>query len=123
MRGHDHDTGEPLTGHPTVQRLQEASAHVLPAAAGRRTDALDGAAVLALQRAVGNQGVVAMLEEEASPVHGVIGSGGAPLASDVRADMEARLGADFGDVRVHTDDQAHESATAVSARAYTVGSD
>jgi hypothetical protein len=37
--------------------------------------------------------------------------------------MEARLGADFGDVRVHTDDRAHESARSVNAHAYTVGSD
>jgi hypothetical protein len=37
--------------------------------------------------------------------------------------MEARLGSDFSDVRVHTDDKAVRSAAAVSATAYTVGSD
>jgi hypothetical protein len=36
--------------------------------------------------------------------------------------MEARLGADFSDVRVHTGDDAHGSARAVNAHAYTVGS-
>jgi hypothetical protein len=36
--------------------------------------------------------------------------------------MEARLGHDFGDVRVHDNVAAHESATAVNAHAYTVGS-
>jgi hypothetical protein len=36
--------------------------------------------------------------------------------------MEARLGHDFGDVRVHTDAAATESAKAVNAHAYTVGS-
>ncbi len=36
--------------------------------------------------------------------------------------MEARLGADFGAVRVHSDATAAESAAAVGARAYTVGS-
>jgi hypothetical protein len=36
--------------------------------------------------------------------------------------MEARLGHDFGDVRVHTDSAAHDSAVAVNAHAYTVGS-
>ena len=41
----------------------------------------------------------------------------------VRADMEARLGADFSDVRIHTGDQAAGSAAAVSATAYTVGSE
>jgi hypothetical protein len=36
--------------------------------------------------------------------------------------MEARLGNDFGDVRVHDDGRAHDSAVAVNAHAYTVGS-
>jgi hypothetical protein len=49
--------------------------------------------------------------------------GGRPLAPDVRADMEARFGQDFSAVRVHDDERAHESAHAVSAHAYTVGSD
>ena len=39
----------------------------------------------------------------------------------MRADMEARLGFDFSNVRVHTDDRAADSASAVRARAYTVG--
>jgi hypothetical protein len=57
-------------------------------------------------------------------VHGVINSGGGqPLDPGVRADMEARLGHDFGDVRVHHDARAEESAKAVNAHAYTVGSD
>jgi hypothetical protein len=37
--------------------------------------------------------------------------------------MESRLGADFGDVRVHTGSRAHASAAEVGARAYTVGND
>ena len=37
--------------------------------------------------------------------------------------MEDRFGHDFGDVRVHTDTRASESARAVQAHAYTVGSD
>jgi hypothetical protein len=36
--------------------------------------------------------------------------------------MESRLGHDFGDVRVHTGSRAHDSAQAVNAHAYTVGS-
>ena len=62
-----------------------------------------------------------MLEAGASPVHGVISSGGAPLAPEVRADMETSLGQDFSEVRVHTDGAAHQSAKAVNAQAYTVG--
>jgi len=37
--------------------------------------------------------------------------------------MGARFGHDFSKVRVHIDAQAAESATAVNARAYTVGRD
>lgn len=62
-------------------------------------------------------------EAERSPVHDVISSGGGqPLDTDTRADMERRMGADFSDVRVHTDSAAHESAKGVGAHAYTVGS-
>jgi hypothetical protein len=88
----------------------------------RRGDVLDVDAVLRLQRTVGNEAVTSLLEEERSPVHDVITSGGRPLEVDVRADMEARLGQDFSDVRVHDDSAAAASASAVNAHAYTVGS-
>ena len=56
-------------------------------------------------------------------MHGVVGSGGGtPVDADTRADMESRLGHDFGDVRVHTDQAAHDSARSMNAQAYTVGS-
>jgi hypothetical protein len=82
---------------------------------------LDADAILGLQRTVGNGAVTSLLEEERSPVHEVIKSGGRPLEPDVREDMEARLGHDFSDVRVHDDTAAAASATAVNAHAYTVG--
>ncbi|HEY7813552.1 MAG TPA: DUF4157 domain-containing protein, partial [Nakamurella sp.] len=93
------------------------------AAAAGRWDAVGADGVLDLQRSAGNQGVTAALQdEEPSPVHDVINSGGGqPLDPGVRADMEARLGDDFGDVRVHHDTRAEESARAVNAHAYTVG--
>jgi Domain of unknown function (DUF4157) len=53
----------------------------------------------------------------------VLGSPGRPLDTTTRAVMEARLGHDFAGVRVHTDQRASESARAVNAVAYTVGSD
>jgi hypothetical protein len=87
-----------------------------------RGDVLDADAILGLQRTVGNEAVTSLLEEERSPVHDVINSGGRPLEPDVRADMEGRLGHDFSDVRVHDDSAAAASATAVNAHAYTVGS-
>ena len=87
--------------------------------------------VLELQRLAGNATVSRMLapaEEEAteerSPVLDVVGSGGgSPLDAGLRTEMEGRLGADFSDVKVHTDSNASNSARSVQANAYTVGSD
>jgi hypothetical protein len=79
-----------------------------------------------LQRTAGNASVVQLLagEEEQSPVHDVVGSGGGtPLDAGTRSNMESAFGASFGDVRVHTDDRASKSAESVGANAYTVGSD
>ena len=42
---------------------------------------------------------------------------GSPLAEHVRAEMEARLGADFSDVRLHTGTVAQRSADELGARA------
>ncbi len=85
-----------------------------------------------LQRLIGNAAVGEMLEragaerseaaeQQSAAVRGVLRSPGRPLDDSVRGDMEARLGADFSDVRVHTDRAAHESAASVSAEAYTSG--
>jgi hypothetical protein len=48
---------------------------------------------------------------------------GRSLAGDVSRNVEATVGSPLGDVRVHTDDHAAALARAVSARAFTVGSD
>jgi hypothetical protein len=48
---------------------------------------------------------------------------GAPLATALRADMEAYFGRGLGDVRVYTDARAAEAARNMQARAYTLGSD
>ena len=106
-------------------------------------------ALLALQRSIGNAAVVQMVrpsgrastqgghrhgpgcghaEDQQRPtvqrsaVHDVLRSGGRPLGERVRTDMEARFGADFSDVRVHTDTAAKASAAEVGAAAYTSGS-
>lgn len=52
----------------------------------------------------------------------VLDTPGAPLPGAVRSTMEARLGHDFGRVRVHTDAEAARSAQAIRAQAYTFGS-
>jgi hypothetical protein len=124
MRGHDHDVdgGDLRPRGDRVERDETTDLMGRAAAAGR-TDVLGPAGLLGLQRAIGNAGVSTLVEESRSPVHDVINSGGgSPLDTDTRTDMESRFGHDFGDVRVHTGSAAQDSARAVNAHAYTVGS-
>lgn len=124
MRGHSHEHDLNVSFRPKGDRIDREDHDLLGrAAAAGRTDVLGPAGMLGLQRAVGNAGVGTLVEEDRSPVHGVVNSGGgAPLDTDTRADMESRFGHDFGDVRVHTDGAAQDSARSVNAHAYTVGS-
>ena len=48
---------------------------------------------------------------------------GHELDGEARANLEGAMGEDFSDVRVHDDADAHELSTAVSAEAFTTGSD
>ncbi len=116
----------------------------LVAAAGGPSSA---AGLLALQRIVGNAAVARLFESgrhvhddsggrdqavpcdtgqpgpvQRSAVHDVVRSAGRPLARGLRAEMEARLGADFSDVRLHTDAAGHTAAESVRAEAFTSGS-
>ncbi|MEV4875989.1 eCIS core domain-containing protein [Streptomyces cyaneofuscatus] len=73
----------------------------------------------------GGEGVVqrsAVHDVQRSAVHDVLRTPGRPLDDATRGDMEARLGADFSDVRIHNDAAAKASAAEVGARAYTSGS-
>jgi hypothetical protein len=124
MRAHDYDYDGSVSLRPKSARLDAPDAGaVARAAAASRWDVVGADGMLGLQRSAGNQGVAAALQdEERSPVHDIVNSGGGqPLDPGVRADMEARLGHDFGDVRVHHDARAEESAKAVNAHAYTAG--
>lgn len=56
-------------------------------------------------------------------VHDVLHSAGQPLDKATREFFERRFGRDLGGVRVHSGEQAAESARAVQAQAYTVGRD
>jgi hypothetical protein len=56
-------------------------------------------------------------------VEDVLSSAGEPLDAATRAFFEPRFGHDFSRVRVHADQRAAQSAKAVNALAYTVGSD
>jgi hypothetical protein len=56
-----------------------------------------------------------------SIVHDVLRSPGQPLDSETRGFMESRFGQNFGEVLVHSDVQAADSARTLNALAYTVG--
>ncbi|MBA2434607.1 MAG: DUF4157 domain-containing protein [Chthoniobacterales bacterium] len=89
---------------------------------GQRSPALSCQCVPAnarLQRRAANDAAPAI----APPiVHQVLRSPGQPLEESTRVAMEARFGHDFGRVRIHSDSSAADSAQAVDAHAYTVGS-
>jgi uncharacterized protein DUF4157 len=128
---HTRDDPDPLFA--TAHRPATVEA---PAMVERTADAgTDARAMLELQRMAGNASVSRLVARDAatdtedarggrSPVLDVIGRGGGePLAPELRSEMEGRLGADFGGVRVHHDSAASESAKAVDAHAYTVGNE
>ncbi len=142
---HEHDLDGDAAGAAAAHHHEE---HVAPSehdigrsAEAGRPDALGAGGLLHLQRMAGNAGVAGLVaqrragggaagsdrEDEAgaapptSPVHDVVASGGSPLDPGVRRDMETTVGHDFGDVQVHTDARAAESARSVQAQAYTVG--
>jgi len=98
----------------------QASRALAALASGR---SVSPSAVHHLQRAAGNAAVAELLDQDHSPVLDVVGKGGKPLDEDTKSFMEGRMGSDFSDVRVHTDAKASESARAVQAHAYTVGTD
>jgi hypothetical protein len=97
-----------------------------PAPRGPQSD------VLALQRDAGNRAVDEWLQPSAGEsaqvgngvppiVADVLRSGsGQPLDASTRAEMEARFGEDFSQVRLHADARAARSAQSVDALAYTV---
>ncbi len=130
MGSHDHDAeeralrpkGAALDQGPAHSHAPEDVGHAGAAVGAGRFGVLGAEELLQLQRSAGNAGVTGMIEEQRSPVLDVVSGGGRPLEPEVRADMEARLGHDFSDVRVHDDGAAHASAQAVQAHAYTVGS-
>lgn len=56
-----------------------------------------------------------------SGVDRVVQQAGTPLPAALRQEVEARFGHDFSQVRVHSDQAAAESASALNAKAYTLG--
>jgi hypothetical protein len=103
-------------------QLGIASAALGDASRGR---APSPSGVLALQRLAGNRAAARLLEDQEprSPVLDVVDRGGKPLPGALRTEMEGRLGHDFSDVRIHTDNAAHVAARSVDAEAFTSGHD
>jgi Domain of unknown function (DUF4157) len=129
---------------------QHSDTHRSSSAAHAHEKATGGIApgLLSLQSSVGNAAVVQMLRRahrsgtqeqhqhdadylhpQSEPpalrrtaVHDALQTSGKPLDELTRSDMEARLGADLSDVRIHDDAAAKASATEIGARAYTSGS-
>ncbi len=130
MDAHDELDPKVLRARHPTRDPAEAAGHPSPRPADPPTSAQ--AQLLGLQRLAGNASVSRLIapDDEGGPaaqrssVMDVVGSGGGqPLEPGLRRDMEDRLGADFADVRVHTDERASESARSINAQAYTVGSD
>ena len=76
-------------------------------------------AKFSLQRSQGGLETGENLESQLSNSKG----GGSPLSSEVQSFMEPRFGADFSQVRVHTDSSAVQMSQSVQAQAFTHGSD
>lgn len=90
-------------------------------------------AIHQLQKSVGNQRVLRMLnsrrtdpsgdQDIADSVNRVTRSTAKRLDEGDRVFMERRIGYDFSNVRIHADGPAARSASDLGARAYTVGND
>lgn len=125
MRTHDLDPLAGAGGQATRPARRPETHLAAQALAEGRTEPLDASSVVDLQRAAGNASVGAALSEarEADAVSEALAGGGTPLEGSTRSAMEASLGHDFGDVRIHTGPAATDSARALNAQAYTVGND
>ncbi len=106
----------------SVHRAPTGKAHAVAGLRERRP-------TQGLQRTLGNEGVGNVLAH-VMPAHAIKAAAqdsatlqGQRLDPEVRADMEARLGHDFGGVRIHVGMNAADSAAAVAAKAYTIGTD
>jgi hypothetical protein len=125
--------------HEPKEKATDTQRRALPASAvARKPSAPEYSGTQILGQRLGNQGVQRLMREIAgqspgsaqtpvtSPVAANIQSlrgGGSALPPGTRAFFEQRFGADFGDVRVHTDTRAADTAEAIDARAFTVGRD
>ncbi|WP_234327827.1 DUF4157 domain-containing protein [Streptomyces sp. NRRL F-2664] len=102
-------------GNAAVVQMLRRAGHALAREEHRHTDGCG-------HQQAGGQPAVRGAAVQRSAVHDVLRAPGRPMDTATRTDMEARLGADFSDVRIHDDSAAKASAAEVGARAYTSGS-
>jgi len=87
---------------------------------GERTEKHQGKYLkLIVQRKVSNQ--LSSQSSVPSSVDKVLGSTGKPLEGSTREFMESRFEHEFSQVKIHTGNDADQSAREINARAYTVG--
>jgi hypothetical protein len=96
-------------GQPCAECAEEIRRAPLADASSVRTRARDGLSPMH----------TADLRAQAEAVR----NGGRSMEPPTRTFMEARFGADFREVRLHTDARAASAAAAIGARAYTIGRD
>src|SRR5258708_3624431 len=113
--------------HEHAHETSAAARDVDEVAPGRasRTERLHGAARpqpsgIVQRRARDDNGVAA---EAGDAVASASTSSGAPLPTTLMRKFEESLGADLSGVRVHTGEASADAASAVGAKAYTVGQD
>jgi hypothetical protein len=117
------------------QKAAEDQANARQAISGPETASPEG--IAQLQRLVGNRAVQRLLAQR-TPAVGAEGGeapaqvqagiesargSGRPLEAKLNKQVGGALGADFSQVRVHTDHQADELNQSLSAKAFTTGSD
>jgi hypothetical protein len=124
---------------PVAERQAKLRTPAIPAQRVASLLPVGSPGILALQRSIGNRAVqgllakrdgsfgqrdengVAIGAEEA--VNRAASSSSAPLPEPVRSGFEDSLGTNLSEVRIHTGSESAEAATAVGAKAYTVGQD
>lgn len=106
-----------------VMRMPESAASGAPRCSCSGSANQDGACSACRASRLAEQGTSAAVAGIHAPasVYETISAPGEPLDAQTRAFMEPRFGHDFSRVRVHTGARAADSAAALRARAYTVG--
>jgi hypothetical protein len=103
---------------PSIPTMQRACAHCEEAISTREPAATGDTTNVHRSASAGEPGQVSA--PVAASIHNMQG-GGAPLPAATRAFFEPRFGANFSKVRVHTDTHAARTASAINAKAFTVG--